>query len=75
MRISEREDSAAPRSCYRKEWKYMKKVCLLISITIFSSIGWALGEHFGFMTAYWTSFVGSVVGVFVGCRINRDYIS
>lgn len=53
----------------------MKKLVLLLSITFFSWIGWALGDRFGLMTAYFTSLAGSLVGVYIGCRINRDYLS
>jgi hypothetical protein len=53
----------------------MKKIVLFLSITLLSGIGWELGDHFGLMTAYFTSVVGSLVGVYVGCRINRDYLS
>ena len=52
----------------------MKKIILLGSITIFSWMGWLLGDRFGIMTAYLLSFAGSLVGVYVGCRINRDYL-
>ena len=52
----------------------MNKMCILIGTTIFGSIGWWLGERFGIMTAYILSGVGSLVGVYVGWRINRDYL-
>lgn len=52
----------------------MKKICLLVSITLCSWLGWWLGDQFGMMTAYLLSFVGSILGVFVGCRLNRDYL-
>lgn len=53
----------------------MKKLVLLLSITLFSWVGWKLGDRFGIMTAYFSSVIGSLVGVWVGCRINRDYLS
>ena len=53
----------------------MKKIILLISITIFGWIGWWLGDHIGIMTAYLVSFVGSLFGVYVGVRINQDYLN
>ena len=52
----------------------MKKIVLLLSITFFGWVGWWLGARFGIMTAYWISFAGSLAGVYVGCRINRDYL-
>jgi hypothetical protein len=53
----------------------MKKLVLFIAVTIFSWIGWVLGDHFGLMTAYFTSVAGSLVGVVIGVRINRAYLS
>jgi len=52
----------------------MKKLVLLISITLFSWIGWWLGAHIGIMTAYLISFVGSLFGVYVGVRFNQTYL-
>ena len=52
----------------------MNKIVLLLSITIFGWIGWKLGDRFGLMTAYFTSIVASLVGVYVGCWINRNYL-
>ncbi len=52
----------------------MKKIILFISVTLFSSLGWWLGGRFGMMTGYWASFVGSLVGVYVGCIVNRNYL-
>lgn len=52
----------------------MKKICLFTAISIFGWFGWKLGEPFGIMTAYWISFVGSLIGVFAGCFINRRYL-
>lgn len=54
----------------------MKKIVLLLSITIFSWLGWEMGARFGggMMTSYLLSFVGSLFGVYVGVKINRDYM-
>jgi putative Mn2+ efflux pump MntP len=52
----------------------MKKITLLICITIFSWLGWWLGGRFGMMTGYLTSFIGSLLGVYVGVKINREYL-
>jgi hypothetical protein len=43
-------------------------------MTILGGIGWWLGGKIGFMTGYVLSGIGSVVGVYVGWRINRDYL-
>ena len=51
----------------------MKKLVMLISITLFSSVGWALGARVGFGTAWLLSGVGSIAGVYVGWRVNQAY--
>jgi hypothetical protein len=51
----------------------MNKLCILVCITILGAIGWWLGSKIGFMTAYVFSGIGSIVGVYVGWRINREY--
>lgn len=53
----------------------MSKLCLIIGLTVFSWLGWWLGSQVGFMTAYFLSGLGSLVGVYIGWRINRDYFS
>ena len=52
----------------------MKKIIIILSVTLFSWGGWWLGNHFGLTTAWLLSFAGSLVGVYAGCRINRDYL-
>ena len=52
----------------------MKKIILLTSITVFSWLGWAMGDHFGLMTAYLLSFVGSLVGVYFGVKLNSRLV-
>ena len=34
-----------------------------------------MGAKIGFMTAYMLSILGSMVGVYIGLRIYRDYLS
>jgi dipeptide/tripeptide permease len=45
-----------------------------MGMIIFSWIGWWLGAKIGFWTAYILSGVGSILGVYIGWRINRDYL-
>ena len=52
----------------------MKKIILFISISLFSWIGWWLGEPVGIMTGYFASVVGSGVGVFAGVKFNQAYL-
>jgi hypothetical protein len=53
----------------------MNRLCIFIGMMVFGWIGWWIGARFGFMTAFWLSSLGSIVGVYVGWRINRDYLS
>ena len=75
--------SRAKGSFANKEWsparRYvihntMKKLILFIMITLFGSIGWWLGAYIGVMTAYFVSVAGSLVGVYVGVKINQAYL-
>jgi len=52
----------------------MKKLFMLICITIFSWIGWWIGAKIGFMTGYIFSVIGGMVGIYIAWRINRDYM-
>lgn len=52
----------------------MKKLCIFIGLTVFGWLGWWLGERLGFMTAYVVSCLGSMIGVYVGWRVYRDYL-
>ena len=52
----------------------MNKLCIFVCMTILGGIGWWIGSKIGFMTRYVLSGIGSVVGVYVGWRINRDYL-
>ena len=51
----------------------MKKLCLFISISLCSWLGWKAGASWGIMAAYWVSFVGSLLGVILGVLINRRF--
>ena len=60
----------------------MKKVTIVLSVSLLSWFGWWLGARFGLMSGYLISFVGSLVGVrvagvvgVVGVLINREYMS
>ena len=52
----------------------MDKLCIFIGVTVFGWLGWWLGARFGIMTGYVLSGIGSLVGVYVGWRVNRDYL-
>ena len=52
----------------------MKKMMVFIFMTIFGSLGWAVGQHIGIVTAYMVSCVGSGVGAYAGIRFNKKYM-
>ena len=52
----------------------MNKLCMFTGMTVFGWIGWWLGAHVGFVTAFFLSSLASMVGVYVGWRIYRDYL-
>lgn len=49
----------------------MKKMMILILVSIFGWIGWKLGEKAGIMTAYFLGCIGSGIGLYLGSRINK----
>ena len=51
----------------------MNRLCIFVGMIVLGWVGWWLGEKIGFMTAFLLSGLGSVIGVYVGWRINRDY--
>ena len=53
----------------------MNKLCIFIGMTVLGWLGWWLGARFGFMTGFVLSGIGSMAGVYVGWRINHDYLS
>jgi hypothetical protein len=52
----------------------MKKVLVILSISIGGWIGWWFGEYFGFMTAYFLSVVGAAAGLYFSRKIMRRYL-
>jgi hypothetical protein len=54
----------------------MNRLCIFMGMIVFGGIGWWIGSKIGgLMAALWISTLGSIVGVYVGWRINRDYLS
>ena len=53
----------------------MNKLCIFLGMTVLGWMGWWIGDQVGFMTGFVLSSIGSVAGVYVGWRINRDYLS
>lgn len=53
----------------------MRKIVMIASVTLFSWLGWMLGEELGMITAYMLSFVGSLVGVVTGWWFNKTWLT
>ena len=51
------------------------KLCIFIGVNVGGMVGWWLGEHVGIMTAFLVSGVGSVLGVYGGWRVAREYLA
>jgi hypothetical protein len=60
--------------CVRPVSGAMNKLCIFVGMTVVGSIGWWLGSKVGFMTAFVVSGIGSMIGVYLGWRFNRDYM-
>ncbi len=50
----------------------MKKLIILLSISLYGWIGWWLGSHFGLWIAYWSCVAGSIFGVVKAVRFNQN---
>jgi len=44
-------------------------------VTVLGWGGWWIGAKSGLMTAFIVSAIGSLLGVYIGWRVNRDYLS
>ena len=51
------------------------KLCIFIGVNVGGMVGWWLGEHIGLMTAVLVSGLGSVLGVYGGWRVAREYLA
>jgi hypothetical protein len=52
----------------------MEKILAFIGATVLGTVGWWIGDHVGFMTAFVLSIVGTGFGVYVGRRAAKDYL-
>jgi len=52
----------------------MQKLLIITCIFLFSLIGWRVGQHYSFTTAYFLSFAGSLAGVFIGWWVWRHFL-
>lgn len=53
----------------------METLLGFIGATLVGAGGWWIGGHIGFMTAFMLSTVGSGIGLYVGRRAGRHYLS
>jgi len=51
----------------------MNRLCIFLGMMVLGWVGWWIGARIGIMTGYFFSGIGSLVGVYVGWRIHRDY--
>jgi hypothetical protein len=52
----------------------MKKMVGMLGGTVGGWVGWWLGAHFGMMTAFMISMVGTGAGMYGAIRLLQDYI-
>ncbi len=64
---------AARCTCSLLSSEAMTKVLIFIFATLFGLCGWWLGAYLGLMGAWVISGLGSILGVYWGWRIGRDY--
>ncbi len=54
----------------------MQKLCIFVSMTLFSYLGWYLGSLVGgFMTAFFVSGALSLFGVWIGWKLHQNYLA
>jgi hypothetical protein len=51
----------------------MYKMLIFLGMTVFSWIGWWIGERYSITTAFVLSGIGSIIGVYAGWKINHEY--
>jgi hypothetical protein len=52
----------------------MKKILIIIWISIGGWIGWWIGEYIGTMTAYLLSVLGAAAGLYFGKKIMTNFM-
>ena len=49
----------------------MNKLCIFVGMMVCSTIGWMIGDRWGFGTAFVLSSIGSLLGVYLGWKLAR----
>ena len=52
----------------------MRGFCIFVGMTLLGTIGGWLGAKVGFMTSFFVGGLGSMLGVYLGWRLWRDYL-
>jgi cadmium resistance protein CadD (predicted permease) len=50
------------------------KILVFLGATIGGAAGWWIGAHFGFMTAFFVSIVGTAAGIYIARRWLRGLL-
>jgi hypothetical protein len=53
----------------------MNKLCIFVGMVVIGWAGWWLGAKFGLGYVFALSSIGNFVGIYLGWRLNRDYLS
>ena len=51
----------------------MRTLCILVGMAVFGWVGSWLGNMIGFTTGLVLGGIGTMAGVYVGWRVNRDH--
>lgn len=52
----------------------MRKLLILMVVSLGGWLGWWLGARVGIMTGFFLSVIGTGLGLYVGQRFIRDYL-
>jgi predicted branched-subunit amino acid permease len=52
----------------------VQKFCIFFGMTVLGWVGWWLGSMVGFMTGFLVSSAASMLGVYLGWRVYRDFL-
>jgi hypothetical protein len=59
--------------CSRLDESSMRKLLVLMSVSLGGWLGWWLGARVGIMTGFFLSVIGTGLGLYVAQRIIRDH--
>ena len=50
------------------------KLCIFVGMNVGGYLGWELGDRVGMMTAFLVSSLGTLLGVYAGWKVAREYL-